>query len=1127
MKMKAVLGRWLRSFYHALPFSWRTRLAIKGVVFSLFAPLLRGTGAYQRWRHYSRMQRASVEIPPYEDRSVPPRAENAGDRAAALPRVDNPAERYVAQTLALATGRSPDYVDSPAVRGPDTVRAKAIAFYLPQFHPIPENDEWWGRGFTEWTNVSKASARFIGHEQPKLPGELGFYDLRLAEVMRRQAQLAALHGIHGFCFHYYWFAGRRLLELPLDQFIADKTIDLPFCLCWANENWTRRWDGHDADILLGQDYCDESDEQFIRDLEPYLRDPRYIRVDGRPLIVMYRPSLLPDAGRTLETWRRHARESGIGELFLAMVQFDVQDPRIYGFDAALEFPPHKLAAQMTPINASVEIVDPSYSGMVLDYRELARNGETWPLPDYPLFKGLSPGWDNEARKPGRGYTFAHSSPARYEQWLSASVDHAVAHPVAGENIVFINAWNEWAEGAYLEPDRRYGYAYLHATRNALTGASRQRKVALVSHDAHPHGAQYLALKIATELTRLGLETHVLLLGEGGLEARFEEVAHVYRFYDQSLDQAAVLRMLREEGVELALANTTVAGRVVPELKAAGFCVVSMVHELPGVIEGFGLVHAAHAIGEHADTIVVSSDAVREGLAPYLPSTAKGRIAKRPQGLFTRSRLRWTDEDSLAEARRRLRARLGFPEDAFVVLTVGYADERKGVDLLVRVAEIASRADRRLRFVWVGHRDASIQAEIDRFVEKRGLGDIVRFVGLDFDTDDYYAGADVYALTSREDPFPSVVLESLSVATPIVAFASTGGGADLVARGAGIVVPPFDLQAFADALLSLAHERGLREGFGKSGRNLVDSEFSFRPYVVDLLRMGGLHLPTVSVIVPNYNYAKYIRQRLESVAAQSLAPYEIIVLDDASTDDSVAEIRAMQHALEPEAKLVVNAVNGGSVFSQWLKGVELARGDYVWIAEADDLASPEFLETLVAKMEAFPKVVMAYCQSRQIDDDGRVLANDYLDYTRDLSGTRWENTYVADGTEEVNAGLAVKNTIPNVSAVLFRREALLRVMRENIGEILGLRIAGDWLVYLYMLKEGGVLFVPNAMNMHRRHRKSVTIDADLKKHHDEVVALQAKAKDMFAVDGDTVARADAYAGHLRVQFGMVAETDMLG
>lgn len=1121
----------MRSLYHRLPISWRTRLAIKGAAFTALAPLMRHTNVYKRWYHFTRMQQAATRSLPFEAPSPASRDERHGepvvDHAIRPPPGTSSADRYVAQTLALATGRSPHYVGAPADRVPDSVRAKAIAFYLPQFHPIPENDAWWGRGFTEWTNVSKAAAQFIGHEQPKLPGELGFYDLRLVDVMRRQVQLARLHGIHGFCFHYYWFAGRRLLELPLDQFVADETIDMPFCLCWANENWTRRWDGHDADILLGQDYCDESDERFIRDLEPYLRDPRYIRVDGRPLVIMYRPSLLPDANRTLETWRRHARESGIGELFLAMVQFDVQDPRVYGFDAALEFPPHKLASQMAPINADMEIVDPSYAGMILDYRQLAHAGETWPVPDYPLFRGLSPGWDNEARKPGRGYTFAYSSPARYGQWLSASADHAITHPVAGESIVFVNAWNEWAEGAYLEPDRRYGYAYLHATRDALVPAKPSMKVLLVSHDAHPHGAQYLALKIAQELARLGVETHVVLLGGGRLEERFEESAQVHRFYDPTADHGATLRDLRRSGLDLALTNTAVAGWLLPQLKAAGFRVVSMVHELPGVIEGFGLAASVRRIGAHADAIVVSSDAVEDGLGKYLPSSALSRIVKRPQGLFTRSRLRWADDEGLAEARRRLRTNLGFPEDAFVVLTVGYADERKGVDLLVRIAEIAARANGNFRFVWVGHRDASLQPEIDRFVEKQGLGEIVRFVGLDFDTDDYYAGADAYALTSREDPFPSVVLESLSVATPIVAFAGTGGGADLVSQGAGMVVQPFDAGEFAEALLRLAREQALREGLGRSGRNLVDSEFSFRPYVMDLVRLGGMRLPTVSVVVPNYNYARYLRERLDSVAGQRLAPYEIIVLDDASTDGSVAEIRAMQHTLEPEARLVVNAENGGSVFKQWLKGIELARGDYVWIAEADDLASPEFLETLVTKMEAFPKVSMAYCQSRQIDEGGRVLAEDYLDYTRDLSETRWRRVYVASGEEEADAGMAVKNTIPNVSAVVFRRERLLKVMRDNLDEILGLRIAGDWLVYLNMLKEGDVLFVPEALNEHRRHSKSVTLDSDLLKHYDEVVALQAKARSLFDVEAETAARADAYASRLRTQFGLAAEPGVSG
>ncbi len=222
-------------------------------------------------------------------------------------------------------------------------RTRAIAFYLPQFHPIPENDQWWGKGFTEWTNVIKARPLFKNHYQPHLPADLGFYDLRLPETRKAQADLARQHGIHGFCYYHYWFNGKRLLERPLDEVLTSGQPDFPFCICWANENWTRRWNGEDQDILIKQTYSSEDDLNHIRTLIPYFRDHRYIKVNGRPLILIYRVSSLPHPAQTAAIWRREAIRAGFPDLYLCTVvslgTLDF-DPASIGFDSAVDFPPN-------------------------------------------------------------------------------------------------------------------------------------------------------------------------------------------------------------------------------------------------------------------------------------------------------------------------------------------------------------------------------------------------------------------------------------------------------------------------------------------------------------------------------------------------------------------------------------------------------------------------------------------------------------------------------------------------------------------------------------------------------------------------------------------------------------------
>lgn len=336
---------------------------------------------------------------------------------------------------------------------------KFICFYLPQFHPIPENNAWWGEGFTEWTNVTRAKPQFIGHYQPRLPADLGFYDLRMSSVMEKQVAIAKNYAIDGFCFYYYWFSGRRVLEKPIDNFFQDKSLDLPFCLCWANENWSRRWDGSEDDILLEQKYLPEDDVNFIQDISVYFSDERYIKIENKPVLIIYRPDLLPDPVRSAQIWRQWCRENSIGEIFIANVQsFDHADPRELGYDAAIEFPPNLFPVQL--YNDKVDIINPDYAGKVYHYPQLLDLITSKKTPAYPLFRGVTPGWDNEARRSGKGTSFIDNSPQLFKQWLEYAAHEVKNNLQPEQQFVFINAWNEWAEGAYLEPDQKYGFGFL-------------------------------------------------------------------------------------------------------------------------------------------------------------------------------------------------------------------------------------------------------------------------------------------------------------------------------------------------------------------------------------------------------------------------------------------------------------------------------------------------------------------------------------------------------------------------------------------------------------------------------------------------------------------------------------------
>jgi hypothetical protein len=377
---------------------------------------------------------------------------------------------------------------------------RLIAFYLPQFYPTPYNDEWWGKGFTEWTNVVQGRPHFKDHYQPHLPADLGFYDLRLPEAREAQAELAREYGVYGFCYYHYWFNGKRILERPLDEVLASGRPALPFCVSWANESWTRTWKGHQDKVLMQQSYSPEDDLKHIHHLLPTLSDDRYIQVDGKPLLLVYRIELLPDPVATAEIWRREAEKWGLRGLFLVSLESNyvhgITSPAAVGFDATVRFQPDYT------VPAPVLIQSPARVGAVkaikthipwlhrgvkrlksqpqsvpdslVDYAGLYRNWQNRPPRVERHFECVTPMWDNSARRYRGATIVTGSSPQLYEQWLREVV-HSTVPGSDGQKTVFINAWNEWAEGCHLEPCQKWGRQYLEATRRVYLGEQESEK----------------------------------------------------------------------------------------------------------------------------------------------------------------------------------------------------------------------------------------------------------------------------------------------------------------------------------------------------------------------------------------------------------------------------------------------------------------------------------------------------------------------------------------------------------------------------------------------------------------------------------------------------------------------------
>jgi hypothetical protein len=345
-------------------------------------------------------------------------------------------------------------------------RARFLALHLPQFHPIPENDDWWGKGFTEWTNVARARRRYPGHYQPHVPADLGFYDLRLPEALAAQAALARAHGVEGFVFWHYWFGnGNVLLDQPIQQWIQSGSPDFGFALAWANQSWTGHWHGGPKRVLMEQTYPGLEDEKrHFEYLLPAFSDPRYLKVDGRPIFYIFRGESLPNPAGFVDTWRSMAEQAGLPGLYLVAELNDplgrstFSDPWAAGFDASVDL---RLPADRSR-RATIAMKVMRKLGLPEIYpyasEPLLRNPFD---PTRPTHPSVVPGWDNTPRAGRNGLVLHGSTPALFRRHVDAAVAHV--QPAAPDRrIVFVKSWNEWAEGNHLEPDHRHGLSYLEA-----------------------------------------------------------------------------------------------------------------------------------------------------------------------------------------------------------------------------------------------------------------------------------------------------------------------------------------------------------------------------------------------------------------------------------------------------------------------------------------------------------------------------------------------------------------------------------------------------------------------------------------------------------------------------------------
>lgn len=990
--------------------------------------------------------------------------------------------------------------------------AKVVAFHLPQYHRIPENDRWWGEGFTDWVNVSAARPLFRGHHQPRVPlrEPLGAYDLTDPAVLRRQAELARSAGVHAFCFYFYWFAGRRLLEGPLLGLLDDPEFDLPFCVMWANERWARTWDGYGDRVLIDSDPDDDDHRAMFEHLGRYFRDPRHLTVRDRPVLGLYRLDGLPSVRRFRAIADEAARDAGRPgvHLFGALTHGNRRAAG-GGLDALVQFPPHNLGSdpRVFPEDPEWPAVPDEFSGRVYHYGRMAAEALRVARSTPRVWPTVTLGWDNTARRGSEATVTVEYGLDRYRDWLRSAI-HAVREDrtlAPDEQFVFVNAWNEWAEGAYLEPDVVHGFGALQATRDALADVEGDRPAVIVLvHDLWPYGAERLALSLVSVLQRrLGVHVEVVALSGGSMRAEFAALAPIH-VLDEPAGPAArdLLADLRERGCRSAIVNSVASAPMLPLLEELGVRTVALVHEFPGELAALGLLEAAEHVRRLASVVVFPAQAVRERFeAASGPLRVQGLV--RPQGLYRAARLR----RSGAADGEAFRTRLGIAEGVQVVLGVGAGVHRKGLDVFVETVGRLSADE--VVGVWVGRVDEAMRDWIAGHDVPRG-GARTILAGESEDVGAAFRAADLLFVSSREDPFPTVVLEALQTGVPVAVIAGCTGSEDLlIDEDLGRALAG-STDEIASGLVDLLRDGALRRRVAERGPTLVRERFDECHYARDVLALLGHASPRVSVVVPSYQHATYLGARLGSVLAQTVEPFEVILVDDGSTDGSIDALRGWAARTEIAVRFLGPERARLGPVGSWLRGVEVARGEFVWIAESDDESDPCFLERLLERIRTTGSD-HGFTDSAAIAPDSSVLLPSYACSAAFDAGfdRSWRRDLVLAGPADVARRLLPSNPIMNVSACLFAREPLLAALRRVAPHRARFGAAADWVVYAELVAAGSMAYLAEPLNRHRRNPAGlVATEVAAGSHEDLLETARAAVRGLANPDGAQRAASDA-------------------